>query len=85
MMEERSGLIVSGPIVHIVADGIAAVEVVDADLRLYLFRWREISGVIRKSLIATVQRPIHTFSPEQLIYLGHGSGLPSTVSMMGMH
>lgn len=61
-----------GRVPRIVADGILGTEIVGPDLWIYLFRWREVNGVLGKVLVGIVERPLASFTPEQLLFLGEG-------------
>jgi hypothetical protein len=54
-----------------IADGLAGAEVVGKELWLYQFRWRKIGSVYRKMLVGVLQRPLTSFTPEQLLDLNN--------------
>lgn len=69
MAREVASLIRTGPITRIFAHGLAGAAIVGTNLQLYQFRWHKIAGVYRKGLVGVLERPIASFTAEQLLDL----------------
>lgn len=70
MQRESDVLTTIEPIIRIFAHGLAGAEVVGRNLCLYQFRWRKIGDIYRKAIVAVLERPICSFTPEQMLDLG---------------